>query len=265
MKIAICLNGHVRTYKRTVDLLYKNMIDPNKHHDIDIFIHTWHTKDTKISYRNLSNNDFKDDNELTDFDDLKKLYNPKDITIEYFDINRFNIKNYTDKNIVLNDVVNIKKPNSIVASPLTFDCINNVHVATCQTYTFYKSFCNSLNYGPYDCYIKFRFDTKIVKPLILDNFNFKKDVMYGFVWGESPLAQVDFCMGNHNVFKKYAECYLNLKQIYSDINLETIETIFHRHCSVQNIKFEHMEYLGSNDGRDIRVTGYDIVGLYDNV
>ena len=260
MRVAICLNGHVRTYDQTIDYFYKNIINSNNHHEIDVFIHTWHTKNTKISYRNLNDHSFKKDIELTDYLDLYNLYKPKDITVEYFDNNRYLTKNFINRNIIWDDELNSKKSEDITASRLTFDPITNIHVATCQTYTCYKSFCNTLNYGPYDCYIKFRFDTRIVKPLILDNYNFNEDVMYGYIWSESPHAQVDFCMGNYNVFKKYSECYLHLKEIYSDINLKNIEDTFTRYCQIKNIKFVQMKYLGStNDDRDVRLTGYDII------
>lgn len=262
MKIAICLNGHIRTYTQTIDYLYKNIISQNKHHQLDVFIHTWHTKNTKISYRNLNDPNFSEYDQLTNFDELYDLYKPKEITIEYFDTKRFNIEKYTDKKVILNDdnVFLNKKSEEIFASKLTFDSTTKIHVSTCQTYTFYKSFCNSLNYGPYDCYIKFRFDTRIVKPLILDNFDFTKNVMYGYIWSESPHAQVDFCLGNYNVFKKYSECYLNLKEIYNDIGLRSIEDTFTHYCKLKNINFVQMDYLGSNfDNRDIRLTGYDII------
>lgn len=41
-KLAIHLYGHLRTFQRTKDNFYKNLIEPNKkNYEIDIFIHTY--------------------------------------------------------------------------------------------------------------------------------------------------------------------------------------------------------------------------------
>jgi hypothetical protein len=38
MKVAVCLAGHMRTYEKTYDAWYKNILEP---YSPDVFIHTW--------------------------------------------------------------------------------------------------------------------------------------------------------------------------------------------------------------------------------
>jgi hypothetical protein len=52
MKIAICFSGEPRFVKECYESINKNLIDPNKHHDIDFFVHTWYSPEieNKVLY-----------------------------------------------------------------------------------------------------------------------------------------------------------------------------------------------------------------------
>ena len=72
MKAALCLSGHMRTYKDTASSLMKNIISPLS---CDVFIHTWDIRDhTPHGYYE----DKKDD----DFAQLEEIFNPKRIVIQ---------------------------------------------------------------------------------------------------------------------------------------------------------------------------------------
>ena len=71
-KVAVCLSGHMRTYKDTAASLIKNIIDPL---NCDVFIHTWDIRDhTPHGYYE----DKRDD----DFARVQEIFNPKCIIIE---------------------------------------------------------------------------------------------------------------------------------------------------------------------------------------
>ena len=72
MKTALCLSGHMRTYKDTSEGLIKNIIEPL---NCDVYIHTWDIRDhTPHGYYE----DKKDD----DFSKIKELLNPKKMVVE---------------------------------------------------------------------------------------------------------------------------------------------------------------------------------------
>lgn len=65
MKIALCLSGYVRTYRRCFDALKAFVLEPL---NPDVFIHTWDREST--------------DGEATDIDDIRSLYRPVSTLME---------------------------------------------------------------------------------------------------------------------------------------------------------------------------------------
>ncbi len=96
MKVALCLSGQVRTFRRCFPSQYKKLIAPFKS---DVFIHTWmysgsyfrdarhhhYTDDYDISLYEKYNTD----EYLTDSACLAKLYKPKKLLIEKPEKQRF--------------------------------------------------------------------------------------------------------------------------------------------------------------------------------
>lgn len=80
MRIAICISGLTRTYKQVYDNFVSCLINPNRHHDIDIFISTWLESDSNTSHQFKRNQKIYDSN--TDISDLISLYNPASIEVE---------------------------------------------------------------------------------------------------------------------------------------------------------------------------------------
>lgn len=78
MKVALCLSGHLRTFRATYGSLLQNIIEPL---GCDVFLHTWDvisaptTKNGQdITHRSLKTMDY--------IEDIKKLYNPVFFQIE---------------------------------------------------------------------------------------------------------------------------------------------------------------------------------------
>lgn len=51
MRIAICISGLLRSFDKVFPFFYKNLIEPNKHHDIDIFVCTSTYNNHKTRFR----------------------------------------------------------------------------------------------------------------------------------------------------------------------------------------------------------------------
>ena len=76
MRVCLILHGHLRTFKKTIESLNKNITDFD---NIDIFIHTWNTIDrlTPSYYKECNNN-----SDIITADMIKTIYKPKDFSIE---------------------------------------------------------------------------------------------------------------------------------------------------------------------------------------
>ena len=75
MKVALCLSGHLRTYDKTYESIYKELYDK---YEVDTFISTW---------KNLGNKKYAADDplpegELVDVETVKKIYNPVTISMD---------------------------------------------------------------------------------------------------------------------------------------------------------------------------------------
>lgn len=76
-KIAVCLFGHLRTYKYCYKFLKENLLDL---YDCDVFMHTWST--LSRTQKGGRNELISDNSTLKLKDEIIKLYNLKDILIE---------------------------------------------------------------------------------------------------------------------------------------------------------------------------------------
>ncbi|WP_086226134.1 hypothetical protein [Campylobacter devanensis] len=85
-RLAIQFFGHTRTYKKTYESFFKNIVEPNLKDgwQIDIFIHTWDMSSSSDgSWHN--GRDLFDINPLNqnDIDDIKRIYSPKSFLVEH--------------------------------------------------------------------------------------------------------------------------------------------------------------------------------------
>ncbi|HHP0339774.1 TPA: hypothetical protein ACRZSN_001540, partial [Campylobacter lari subsp. concheus] len=84
--LAIQFFGHLRTYQKTYQLFYKNIIEVNLKDGwhIDIFMHTWDKFNSSDKSWHSKSQIFKNNKKLTldDINAVKKIYQPKKIKIE---------------------------------------------------------------------------------------------------------------------------------------------------------------------------------------
>ena len=77
MKVALCLSGQIRNWKKCFDSIEKQILEK---YNCDVFIHTWNTIGNPVPHHYDIN--FKHNLELIDMDILKK-YHPKKIKIDF--------------------------------------------------------------------------------------------------------------------------------------------------------------------------------------
>ena len=85
-RLAIQFFGHTRTYKKTYESFFKNIVEPNLKDgwEVDIFIHTWDMSSS--SDRSWHNGQDLFDIHLLSQDDIeniRKIYNPKKFLVEH--------------------------------------------------------------------------------------------------------------------------------------------------------------------------------------
>ena len=85
-RLAIQFFGHTRTYKKTYESFFKNIVEPNLKDgwEVDIFIHTWDmSSSSDKSWHNGM--DLFDINPLNqnDIEDIKRIYSPKSFLVEH--------------------------------------------------------------------------------------------------------------------------------------------------------------------------------------
>lgn len=89
MKIAICLSGHMRTYK----LCYQSLKDEFINHEVDYYIHTW----DNIGFGAV-NSPIDTDHKI-DLLDVKNIYKPKKFVVEKYPY-EVDISKYLNPNIL---------------------------------------------------------------------------------------------------------------------------------------------------------------------
>ena len=132
MKIAICISGQMRTYKKCCD----QMLTRFKEFNPDIFIYTW--RQNGKSARGGEEN-----NEDITYDELNRLYKPKGVVIEEY------------KNSYLYELEGVTYPESIKKKSVETKSVTSIPMF----YTMYK--CNNLRkkYNKnYDIVIRIRPD-----------------------------------------------------------------------------------------------------------
>ncbi len=167
-KVAVCISGQLRLFKKTYQSIYDNLILPN---NADVFIHSWFDKDNLTIDSRDSQRIYA---ELNSDDDgnVIELYKPKKYLIE-------KPKKFTNKNIQIPDAY----INSIVSmmkeeDKNDFNQVFNkcIYPTYSMFYSIYK--CNELkelfaleNDITYDYVVRLRFDILFPNPVQLCDFN----------------------------------------------------------------------------------------------
>jgi hypothetical protein len=205
MKVALCLSGQLRTFEKTYELIYNNIIVPN---NADVFIHSWITDENTYFGTDPSRIYITDDNSH-----LKalELYKPKKYLFE----KPKSFKNYHHLKIPIG-WQNTCKSNIINPS---------AHIATQTVSMFYGIYkCNELkedyaneNNITYDAVIRLRFDAIIPKQILISNFNLN-NLYYQNLNHPDNIISDWINIGNNNIMNIFSSIFLyigflnNLKQ-----------------------------------------------------
>ena len=123
MKIAICLSGHTRTYKETCQSIFEEIVNKNKQHQFEFFIHTYNATGNKITpHGNASNED--EIMEAKQIVEVIETYKPVYIMVEDNSeviqkskpekyLNKMNVMPETNVKAVLSMYYSIKKANQL--------------------------------------------------------------------------------------------------------------------------------------------------------
>jgi hypothetical protein len=242
MKIAICISGHLRTYKQTIQnfLKIKNLL--SQFGDIDIFISTWDTINSNSSW-SRSLNTTSENNNLVNKDEIINLYKPQKINIQNFESLKylFLTKNFT----------NVNPPENLKDSRRGN---NDLLYAVPQ---FYKIFdCNSLksqeeneNNFLYDWVIRLRFDHYFTN--FIDPKSLNKNIVYIGIDHEYNLQDPrwtlsngystcdQFAIGSSNNMNLYSSVYTNLTNLLQQHSYsECAERILWQHLKFLNLEIQ---------------------------
>ena len=225
-KAAICISGHLRSYKQGFEKLTEYIIEPNLHlYDFDIFIDTWGSHDWRGEG---ANNDINDE-----LRDIISLYNPLNINIQ---------KAFEFDTSIYRKFI---KPGHVKKNSF------GEHIPS----MFYKIFkCNhlkiihenELNFT-YDVVFRYRSDFAITKKLLIHKFsgqlsntiflaknsNPNEPIWYSDVFSFSSTKNIDF----------YSSLFLNLNGLVYQNEIFRPEPLLYHHLnSKQNIEIRELEY-----------------------
>lgn len=183
MKIAVCLSGHMRTYKETVDSLHENLLKPLAGKDeYDIFIYTCQQNDMSVScLKNPENSEVKPVMlSEEDTKEIMKCYRPKKIVFE----NKFD-------------------STGLGRQPM----LRRIGM------------CDKLRLSheeetgkKYDLVIRVRPDTFFLEKF--ESLDLRNDEIMFFTYGRHHGGYYDgFAIGSGEVIKKYSEFYLHSEKI----------------------------------------------------
>lgn len=231
MKIAICLSGHLRTYEKTYQSIYDQLL--NKY-DCDIFISTW---------KNLGNIKFAGGNdteksEFVDIETIKKIYNPISIVMD--DAETESISNKLKKEYEGLKLGNGDKMSQLMIMMYKIWDVNRL-----------KREYEEKNNLRYDVVIRGRFDVYFKPPKIETALN-KIQATPGH------MGVTDFVFaGPSSLMNDLCDIYTIMSPRISFSMFENIDKIWSVHLTNNNIpfqvSFDNFDYLR-----------YAPAGIYDN-
>jgi hypothetical protein len=167
-KVAVCISGQLRLFKKTYQSIYDNLIVPN---NADVFIHTWFDKDnltidSRDAQRQYAQLDPDDDINVI------KLYQPKKYLIEK--PKKFHNKNLQIPDAYMNSIALMMKDEDKNDFSKVFN--KSMYPSYSMFYSIYK--CNELkelfaleNDIIYDYVVRIRFDIALPCNIQLSNFD----------------------------------------------------------------------------------------------
>lgn len=175
MKLALCLSGQPRSYKKAYEYINKNLL---QHFDVDVFFHTWVNEPSKSFI----------------FDELRELYKPKIASYDYSlpsDVNSFM------------RVANGSHPANFCTSMFYSINLANEYRTKHEVFGAFR----------YDYIIRSRFDFALNKVIDFDSLQNGKVYVSKDVEGPSLLND-QFAIADSDTMNIYASTFLFLKHHY---------------------------------------------------
>lgn len=193
-EIALCLSGHMRTYQSCANNLYEKLLNKN---NCDIFIHTWEDK-------------------KTNWNDVVKLYNPKNICIEQQKqfIDKFP-RDYNTPHGIINNTFRISMFYKI------YKC-NELKIE-------YENFLNK----QYKYVIRTRPDIVLSRSLNVNDLD--PNILYIPTIGHDVWLDDKFAISSSKNIDLYSSIFLRMDDIYNQEGLLHPESILKQHCEKFNL------------------------------
>lgn len=226
MRVAICLSGLVRTYRKTYENFCDALIKPNQHHEIDIFISTWPVEHSNNSMERTRRVAWYGDqtppfpeNPL-DYHDIQAKYRPQFILIEK--PKTFNVPWY------------VETPNCNIQSIMNM--FYKIHSADLM-----RRQHERLEGWKYPAVIRTRFDTLIPFPIVLDEIDLS--VITGPCMSELPPFEGrqwfndKFAVGNSDNMSVYGDWYCHIENMVTKQGVPVQpETLLFHHLNAHGVK-----------------------------
>lgn len=201
MKVAVCISGQLRTFRKTYESIYKNVI---KQHNADVFIHSWKEHGTSTGYDKTRTYEFPENS----CDVALDLYKP---TMYMFD-DVIDFSEHSNLKIPLE----WQKATAQMNPDMTLEeaTAHSIQQTCSMFYSIHK--CNELKeqysqeHGfTYDAVIRLRFDIQILSPIPITQFDLSK-VYYHELHQPDRIISDWINIGNNNVMNIYASVYNNI-------------------------------------------------------
>lgn len=225
--VALCLSGHVRDFEKASSNLFDNILLANPNHKFHIFISTWNivnSKNSEVVRRGIPHERLAYDNfNEIDCNKIVRTYNPLAMEVE------FSRDAYFSKYLKYTGTPN--NPLSVFS----------------QFYKVKKVLKMILDYPKYDVVIRSRFDLKLSKKILLDDFDFNKNIIYiedeGYPrnWASDKLAIMNF---ESSIY--YSNFYDNLEEYMIKLKTTVPEMMLAEYLNSSNISFsKEMKRIGT--------------------
>lgn len=224
MKIALCLSGQPRNVKKGYEYINKNIIEFNKNngHEIDIFIHTWFSKDMiDQPIYNSGGHVSSDAITYKTYSDILELYHPLASVIQH--PVKFDELNYNENK---------------------FEFIN-VHNSLSQRFSVSECISMAFLYDPiyskyYDGYLRMRFDWAIKEPFNIDQYPLSYKTIY--LPNDCPHmngVNDQFAYGEWNGMQIYSGLMKNIHNLYNSYSIPFVdELLLYKHLEINNVKMK---------------------------
>ena len=244
MRIAVCLSGQPRFVDECFNGIKKNIFDVNSNHKIDVFVHTWYSKElcNKVLYVNemssfsgeatISENSLESINEL--YKPTKFIHEePKKFssTVNFEGSLEKYLTGYKNSGLSKEDYRNIK-----------LESTYSMWYSIMKSNLLKKEYELENNFT-YDFVLKLRFDSIVTNPIIFDTFD--KNILYYQELGQPDNMVSDWInFSSSENMDSYSSIFLTLEKLSNIATSQyggwTSESLIRQVCNRDNIQTQSL-------------------------